>query len=37
LVVWTPILTNPGIGGVITNLIPVGKTTPRRFFRYQAR
>jgi hypothetical protein len=37
VVVWTPILTNAGTGGVITNLLPVSKTTPKRFYRYQAR
>lgn len=35
--VWTPVVTNPGTGGVITNWIPVSKTTPKRFYRYLAR
>lgn len=37
VVVWTPVLTNLGNGGVVTNLVPVSKTTPKRFYRYQAR
>jgi len=32
---WTPILTNAGLGGVITNSVPVAATTPQQFFRYE--
>jgi hypothetical protein len=35
--IWTPIQTNVGTGGLITNLIPVSKNTPKRFYRYEAR
>lgn len=37
VVIWTPVQTNAGTGGVVTNLIPVSKTTPKRFYRYEAR
>ena len=33
-VVWTPVVTNTGTGGIITNSIPVSVTTPKCFFRY---
>jgi len=36
-VTWTPVITNTGTGGTITNLIPVNTATPKRFYRYEAR
>jgi hypothetical protein len=36
-VTWTPVVTNNGTGGSITNLIPVNLATPKRFYRYEAR
>jgi hypothetical protein len=33
-VVWTPVVTNTGTGGTITNSVPVSVTDPKRFFRY---
>jgi hypothetical protein len=35
--VWTPVFTNAGSGGVITNLVPVISTNPHQFFRYLVR
>jgi hypothetical protein len=35
--VWTPVSTNPGTGGTITNLVPIDAGTPQRFYRYQVR
>jgi hypothetical protein len=35
--VWTPLATNPGTGGLITNTVPVDPETSHRFFRYQVR
>jgi rhamnogalacturonyl hydrolase YesR len=32
---WTSLATNQGIGGVITNLIPIPAAAPPQFFRYQ--
>jgi len=34
---WTPVSTNPGTGGNMTNTVPVSPGTPQRFFRYQVR
>lgn len=34
-ITWTPVLTNAGSGGVITNLVPVNPATPKQFFRYR--
>jgi autotransporter-associated beta strand protein len=36
-VTWTPVITNSGNGGTITNLIPVNTATPQSFYRYEAR
>ena len=36
-VAWTPVITNNGTGGNITNLIPVNTATPKTFYRYEAR
>ena len=36
-VTWTPVITNNGTGGSITNLIPVNPATPKTFYRYEAR
>ena len=33
-IVWTPVSTNAGNGGVITNLVPVNPATQKQFFRY---
>jgi len=33
-VVWTPVVTNSGTGGTITNSLPVTVTDSKRFFRY---
>jgi len=33
-VVWTPVVTNSGTGGTITNIVPVSVTDSRRFYRY---
>lgn len=33
-IVWTPVSTNAGTGGVITNLVPFNPATPKQFFRY---
>jgi autotransporter-associated beta strand protein len=35
--VWTPVSTNPGTGGLITNLVPVDPGQPKLFFRYLQR
>jgi hypothetical protein len=35
--VWTPLATNPGTGGRITNSVPVEPGMSQRFFRYQVR
>jgi hypothetical protein len=35
--VWTPVLTNTGLGRAITNSVPIEPTTPQRFFRYQVK
>lgn len=34
-ITWTPVSTNAGTGGVITNLVPVDLTTSKQFFRYR--
>jgi autotransporter-associated beta strand protein len=36
-IVWTPIATNTGTGGTLTNTVPVEPGTPQLFFRYLAR
>jgi hypothetical protein len=36
-VVWTPLSTNLGTGGPLTNTVPMEPGTPQRFFRYQVR
>jgi hypothetical protein len=36
-IAWTPVLTNAGTGGWITNEVPVSTTVPRRFYRYNVR
>ncbi len=33
-ITWTPVTTNAGTGGTITNLIPVSLSNSRAFFRY---
>jgi hypothetical protein len=35
-VTWTPIVTNPGTGGTITNIVPLNPNKPQQFLRYQA-
>ena len=35
--VWTPLATNIGNGGPLTNTLPQEPGTPQRFFRYQVR
>jgi hypothetical protein len=35
--VWTPLATNPGTGGLITNTVPVDPGASQRFFRYETR
>lgn len=32
---WTPVLTNAGVGSVITNSLPFDITAPQHFFRYE--
>jgi unsaturated rhamnogalacturonyl hydrolase len=34
---WTPVLTNNGLGSVITNNLPIDSGVPQQFFRYQVR
>ena len=34
-VIWTPMLTNAGTGGSITNEVPLATTSASQFFRYQ--
>jgi hypothetical protein len=34
-IIWTPVLTNAGTGGVLTNLVPVNPATQKQFFRYR--
>jgi hypothetical protein len=34
-IVWTPVSTNLGTGGVLTQTVPVVPGTPKLFFRYQ--
>ena len=34
-VTWSPMLTNSGTGGIITNTVPVSSSPPQKFFRYQ--
>jgi len=34
-IVWTPVATNSGTGGNLTNLVPVQKSLPQVFYRYQ--
>jgi hypothetical protein len=36
-VVWTPVLTNSGTGGTITNTVPLSSAAAPQFFRYLAR
>lgn len=32
---WAPVLTNDGIGSVVTSVVPLNLLAPQRFFRYQ--
>jgi len=32
---WSPVLTNTGNGGTITNLVPINAATPKQFFHYR--
>ena len=34
-VFWTPVATNSGTGGTLTNLVPVLKSVHSMFYRYQ--
>jgi hypothetical protein len=34
-VVWSPVVTNNGTGGIITNIVPAGPVPPEQYFRYQ--
>ena len=34
-ILWSPVVTNSGTGGTITNTIPVSPVPAQRFFRYQ--
>ena len=34
-IVWTPISTNLGTGGILTKTVPIVPGTPKSFFRYQ--
>ena len=36
-IVWTPMATNSGTGGPLTNLVPISVGTPQQFYRYLVR